>query len=133
MYGSRTKTAGVYRKNVSVYISDKGFGMKKMAFAVLSALVFVGCSIEYTYEVKGDAPTALISYTNSQGSISQETEAKLPWKKSFTGYVGDAVTVSAQNNGDKGSVVVEIYKKGELFKSGESVGAYGIATAGGSL
>ena len=107
--------------------------MKKIFAVVVFALLVVGCSVEYTYEVSGDASSALISYTNESGSISQETKASIPWKKSFSGYSGDAVTVSAQNNGEAGNIVVEIYKKGELFKRGESVGAYGIATAGGSL
>ena len=106
--------------------------MKKIVIAFIFALL-ASCSVEYTYEVSGDATSALISYTNESGSISQETNASIPWKKSFSGYSGDAVTVSAQNNGETGNVVVEIYKKGELFKRGESVGAYGVATAGGSL
>jgi len=43
------------------------------------------------------------------------------------------VSISAQNTGEKGDIVVEIVKEGKVFKSGEAYGAFGVATAAGSL
>lgn len=107
--------------------------MKKMFIALCSAVLFAGCSISYDYEVKGTAKNATISYMNESGSISQETDAQLPWKRSSKGNFGDIVSISAQNTGEKGDIVVEIVKEGKVFKSGEAYGAFGVATAAGSL
>ena len=107
--------------------------MKKMFVALCSAVLFAGCSISYDYEVKGTAKSATISYTSESGSISQETDAQLPWKRSSKGNLGDIVSISAQNNGETGDLVVEIVKEGKVFKSGEATGAFGVATAAGSL
>ena len=46
---------------------------------------------------------------------------------------GTFVYVSAQNNQASGTVVVTIYRDGEVFKTSTSMGAYVIATASGSL
>jgi len=107
--------------------------MKKMFVALCSAVLFAGCSISYDYEVKGTAKNATISYMNESGSISQETEAQLPWKRSSKGSLGDIVGIFAQNNGETGNLVVEIVKEGKVLKSGEATGSFGVATAAGSL
>ena len=106
--------------------------MKRILLVSVVAL-FVGCSVDYTYEVKGSANTAMITYTTADGSISQETTAVLPWKKELSGNVGDIVTLSAQNNDNRGNIVIEIHKEGVLLKSSESVGPYGMSTVGGTL
>ena len=104
-----------------------------MFVTLCSAVLLAGCSIDYSYEVKGTAKTATISYMNDQGSVSQETDAVLPWSMVSKGNLGDIVSVSAQNNGETGDLVVEIVKEGKVFKSGQANGAFGVATAAGSL
>lgn len=107
--------------------------MKNILIILVALVILSGCTIDYTYEVSGTANYAVVTYTTEQGSISQETSVKLPWSKKMTGYVGDIVTVSAQNSGELGNITVEIYKEGDLFKRSESSGPYGIAATSGEL
>jgi hypothetical protein len=106
--------------------------MKKLAVSLALSL-FCGCTIDYTYEVTGDAKSALVTYTDADGSISQETSVSVPWSMNLNGSAGQYVSVSAQNNSASGSVVVEITKEGRSFKTAKSSGAYGVASASGKL
>jgi len=107
--------------------------MKRMIFALLPLLV--SCSvggIDYQYKVTGTAKTAIVTYSKD-GAINQVSEAKIPFSVNLTGYAGDYVSVSAQNLGEFGSLVVEIVEEGRVIKSGKAEGAFGIASASGSL
>ncbi len=85
------------------------------------------------YEVTGSAQSVDITYQNEDGGTSQVSDASVPWSYTFTGETLNFVYVSAQNNGETGTVTVTIYKDGEQFKSSTSSGAYVIASASGSL
>lgn len=90
-------------------------------------------SIDVEYKVTGTAETVSITYENSDGGCSQESDVSIPWSYSFTGESGDFVYISAQNQGETGSVTVTIKTDGDVFKQSTSEGAYVIATASGSL
>lgn len=84
------------------------------------------------YRVTGSAYSVFITYANKTEGTSQEY-ANVPWTYSWSGAKsGQFLYVSAQNQWDTGSVTVEIYKNGNLFKTSTSTGAYVIATASGS-
>lgn len=85
------------------------------------------------YEVTGSASTVDITYQNEDGGTSQLSDVTLPWSLAFTGEALDFVYVSAQNQGETGTVTVTIYKDGEQFKTSTSSGAYVIASADGAL
>lgn len=85
------------------------------------------------YEVTGSASTVDVTYTNEDGGTSQLSDVTLPWSVSFTGDTLDFVYVSAQNQGETGTVTATIYRDGEQFKSSTSSGAYVIASADGTL
>jgi len=85
------------------------------------------------YEVTGTAKTVFVTYVNESGGTSQESNVSLPWSYTFTAKPGDFVYISAQNEGETGSVTVTIYKNGSIFKTSTSSGAYVIAEASGSL
>ena len=111
--------------------------MKKV---VLISTVFLcfGCelfdtSIDVEYKVTGTASEVDVTYENEDGGTSQQSNVSVPWSYSFTGDPGDFVYISAQNQGESGSVTVTIYTDGDKFKSSTSSGAYVIATASGSL
>lgn len=90
-------------------------------------------SHEVTYEVTGTARSASVTYQNGSGGTSQEADMAVPWRRSFNMSGGDFLYISAQNQGEYGSVVTTIYVDGALFKTSTSSGAYVIADASGSL
>lgn len=85
------------------------------------------------YEVTGSATSASLTYQNRDGGTSQESDVYLPWTYSFTAEAGDFLYISAQNNGEYGSVTTTIYLNGTQVKTSTSTGAYVIATASGSV
>ena len=102
----------------------------------LSLLILGGCGFSgegVEYEVTGSASKVDVTYENEDGGTSQESDVSVPWSYSFKGYSGDFVYISAQNQGETGSVTVTIYKNGSVFKTSTSSGAYVIATASGTL
>lgn len=80
------------------------------------------------YTITGTAQLVQITYINRQGGIQQETSA-LPWSFGFQGVDKAALSVSAQNQGAEGSVMVTITVDGLTKKSSTSSGAYVIASA----
>ena len=89
-----------------------------------------------SYEVTGTAESVSVTYTNRDGGTSQESNVDLPWSCPpvfCPSKIGDWLYISAQNNGDYGSVTTKIYVDGELFKKSTSYGAYVIATSSGFL
>ena len=89
---------------------------------------------EVVYNVTGTAESVSVTFENYGGGTSQWDTAYLPWDYPIYGMQnGDFVYISAQNNGEYGSVTSRIYVDGELFKTTTSYGAYVIATASGRL
>ena len=124
--------AQIFSLSTTKQLFLKGEKLKSVIILAMFFL-FMGCSIEYTYKITGTADSAIVTYTNKSGDISQETSASIPWKKTLTGYVGDAVSVSAQNLSDTGTIAVEIWKEGSLFKTSDSRGPYCVSSASGTL
>lgn len=83
------------------------------------------------YKVSGTASSVFITLETSDGTA--QFNADVPSSKTYAGFSsGDFVYISAQNNSSTGTVTVEIYKKGDTYKSTTSSGAYCIATASGT-
>lgn len=70
---------------------------------------------------------------NAEGGTSQYSDVAVPWSTSFSSNKGNFVYISAQNQGQSGTVTVSIISNGTTFKTSTSSGAYVIATASGSL
>lgn len=90
-------------------------------------------SYSIKYEVTGTASTVSVTYENEDGGTSQYSDRSVPWSHSFTAHPGDFVYISAQNQGDSGSVTTTIYKDSSIWKTSTSSGAYVIATASDML
>jgi hypothetical protein len=83
------------------------------------------------YRVYGSR--ASLTYANAQEGTSQNSSAMLPWTYSFnSARTGQFLYISAQNTGDSGQIRVEIWKRGSLYRTSTSQGAFAIATASGS-
>lgn len=85
-----------------------------------------------TYEVTGTAHSASMTYNNEQGGTEQG-DYNLPFRKNYTMEYDSFLYISAQNDGETGSVTCSIYVNGTKVKTSTSQGAYVIATCSGSL
>ncbi|HNT76392.1 MAG TPA: hypothetical protein PKH77_15360, partial [Anaerolineae bacterium] len=84
-----------------------------------------------TYKITGTASRASLTYQNAQGGTEQ-TVVSIPWKESLIVESGDFLYLSAQNEGEFGSVTCEIWVNDVKWKESTSQGAYVIATCSGS-
>ncbi len=129
--------------------------MKKFIIIGIFLLVLslVGCSVEISaplstfpevvYKVSGTAITVNVTLNNASGGTEQYGDVQLvfegadgyewvPVTYSYSSFTDNFLYISAQNQGEVGSVRVDIYVNGQLFKTSRSSGAYVIATASGS-
>src|SRR5262249_54350867 len=82
------------------------------------------------YTVSGSARSASLTYVNETGGTEQ-ISVRLPWQLRMDVPGGTYVAVSAQNNGETGSVTCTIQTDLEPFKTSTSQGAYKIASCNG--
>jgi hypothetical protein len=108
---------GEKRKAVTVEVSDY-----ELTAGTIPAVV---------YKIDGSAEEVDVTLSNPTGGTEQYSSVSLPYKYSYYSFSDDFVYISAQNQGEYGTVRVSIYVDGELFKTASSSGAYVIATASG--
>jgi hypothetical protein len=89
-------------------------------------------STSVVYRISGTAKTVDITFNNDTGGTEQYSDIKLPYEISYEDFQDDFLYISAQNNGESGSVIVIIEVNGETFKTSKSEGAFVIASASGS-
>ena len=116
--------------------------MKKLISVILlvcvMGLIFVGCGVTtitssvVEYEITGSASKVDVTLQNETGGTEQYSDVSVPHTYTFNYYTDWFLYISAQNQGDSGSVTVTIYVDGEVFKTSTSSGAYVIASASGS-
>jgi hypothetical protein len=82
----------------------------------------------FTYVVSGSAKTVDVTYQDADGDASQQSGVRVPWSLSI-GSGSDFLYVSAQNQGDSGTVTCSIRNNGRVIKQSTSSGAYVICTA----
>lgn len=87
--------------------------------------------IQVTYKISGSASQVFITYQNGQGGTEQK-EAVIPWQYTMTVNHGTFLYISAQNQGDNGSVSCEIWVNGVKWRDSTSDGAYVISDCSGS-
>ncbi len=83
--------------------------------------------------VTGEPSNFNITYKCSRGKTCQEPAAKKGWSTSFRASKGDYVYCSAQANKKAADFKVEIFFRGNLFKTAYGKGDYAIATSSGIL
>ncbi|GAA3189660.1 hypothetical protein GCM10010532_004850 [Dactylosporangium siamense] len=82
----------------------------------------------FTYVVSGSAATVDVTYQDADGDASQQSGVRVPWSLSI-GSGSDFLYVSAQNQGDSGTVTCSIRNNGRVVKQSTSSGAYVICAA----
>jgi tetratricopeptide (TPR) repeat protein len=91
----------------------------------------VASPLQVTYKITGSASQVFLTYQNGQGGTEQ-TEAVIPWQYTVTVNRGAFLYISAQNQGEGGSVTCEIWVDGVKWRNSTSGGAYVISTYSGS-
>lgn len=114
----------------------KFISMKNILLITVLSFLFVSCedffgSSDYKYEVTGSAVSFDVTISNSSGGTEQYNSVNSGWTYTFKDSNVGFRYVSAQNNGEAGSVTVKIYNGSNVVKQSNSSGAYCIATASG--
>jgi hypothetical protein len=110
--------------------------MKKILFLTICLFLLLFSCFGRTvvkYTVTGTASSASITYANKDEGTEQIADTAVPWSYSFDGITGNFVYISAQNQGESGSVTVTIYINGSVYKTATSSGEYVIAYASGTI
>lgn len=84
------------------------------------------------YKITGTANRVDVTLNNSTGGTEQYSDVPIPKSYKYKQFSDWFLYISAQNQGQTGTVTVSIYYKDNLFKTSTSSGAYVIATASGS-
>lgn len=121
--------------------------MKYSLLVICSILLVLGCEVEepichdqtsyldynVKYQVTGTAQTVNVTIVNTDVDKSQFKGIPTPWTYTFSSSYDTWVYCSAQNLGTSGSVTVTIYVDDVQFEQSTRTGAYGSATASGSI
>jgi len=107
-------------------------GSKVASVAITDYELTAGTAPSVIYEITGSADTVDVTLNNATGGTSQYSDVDVPHKYAYSYFSDDFLYISAQNQGEYGSVTVKIYLNGALYKSSTSSGSYVIATASGS-
>ena len=81
------------------------------------------------YKITGTASEVDVTLTNATGGTEQYDNVSVPHTYTFDNYTHWFLYISAQNQGESGSVTATIYLNGEVVNTATSEGAYVIATA----
>lgn len=76
------------------------------------------------YEVIGTVSTVDIQISNPSGGIDEYHDMGLPWSFSYGDFENSYVYLYAHNNTEEGSITVNIYVNGKLFRTATSTGPY---------
>jgi hypothetical protein len=108
----------------------------RLAIVLLLASIFLASCMPkqdiVEYKITGTASLVDVTLNNATGGTEQYSDVAVPHTYYYSDFIDWFLYISAQNQGDTGSVTVSIYLNGDLFKSSTSSGAYVIATASGS-
>jgi plastocyanin len=85
------------------------------------------------YKVLGTAKTIDLTFHNDSDGTSQLTAKTVPWNIGYKTFKGTFVYVSAQNQGETGTVIAQVFFRGKKVFESTSEGKYVIAKASGSI
>ncbi len=116
----------------SINIRISGKKVTSVELANWGSLALAGEAPAVIYEITGTAKEVDVTLNNATGGTEQYSNVSIPKKYSYSSFTDSFLYISAQNQGESGSVTVSIYVNGKLFKTSRSSGAYVIASASGS-
>jgi hypothetical protein len=90
----------------------------------------VPSTLSVTYEITGSASAVSITLSNAQAGTEQG-EYQVPFRKTYTMKRDAFAYISAQNQGEYGTVTCKIFLGSTVWKESTSSGAYSIADCSG--
>ena len=81
------------------------------------------------YRITGTASKVSVTLNNATGGTEQYDNVSVPHTYRYDNFTDWFLYISAQNQGESGSVTVTIYLNGEIVNTATSEGAYVIASA----
>lgn len=87
---------------------------------------------EIEYEVNGTANKALISYINGDGGTEQVVML-LPWTRKIKVDENSPIVISAQNQGNTGTVSCSIWVGADRWKYSKTTAPFGVVTCSGVI
>ncbi|MDP3878709.1 MAG: hypothetical protein Q8Q07_00170 [Dehalococcoidales bacterium] len=129
-----------WTNGTDVFVGEKwsAFGItevgskKVVSVEITNSELTGGTPPKIIYEITGTADEVDVTLNNATGGTEQYSSVSVPKKYSFSSFPDSFLYISAQNQGEYGTVRVSIYVDGKLFKTSSSSGAYVIADASGS-
>lgn len=88
-----------------------------------------GYEYKVEYAITGTAKTVDVTLNNSGGNTEQFSEVTVPQSYKYETFNDDFLYISAQNQGETGTVIVTIYYEDNPIETANSEGAYVIASA----
>jgi hypothetical protein len=128
---STGETKTIYStSNNDSYVLSGTTGIYSVSYKLVSDIfILYQYEFEVEYRISGTATTVDVTLANSSGGTEQYSDVVIPHSYTYKTFSDDFKYISAQNNGEAGSVTVAIYIKGTVLKTSTSSGAYVIATA----
>lgn len=129
------QTKSIKSKNQNIFFNISHPKTDKIiSYETISSNKFRLFEYNYTvqYKIFGTAHSVNVTLNNPSGGTEQYSNISLPKTYSYKHFEDNFLYISAQNNGESGSITVQIYYQDKLFKSSSASGAYVIATASGS-
>jgi hypothetical protein len=85
-----------------------------------------------TYEVIGNADSVNVVLNNDMGGSETYNDVPLPFRMDYGGFNERYVYLYAYNTGETGTITVNIYVNGKLFKTATGSGPYTTAIVEGN-
>jgi hypothetical protein len=109
---------------VLIWICSRGSGGSQPQYSPPKVKTYT-----ITYKITGTANKASVTYNNKTGDTEQKDITIIPWKYEFTTTEESPfLYISAQNDGETGTIKCEILADGVSLSKAESSGAYKIST-----
>jgi hypothetical protein len=113
-------------------VSTFPWGMGQQAWATPQVEGIFTTARPVQYRVRGSAARVSITYNNAQGKREHITGVAVPWELSFRVETGAMLYLSAQNEGDVGTVTCEILIDEVVVLEATSSDSSTVASCGGA-
>jgi len=116
-------------------MASRGHYWLLVGIALGGLLLLLACEAQthtIRYEVGGTAPQIAITYRNASGATEQR-DVQTAWSYEFQAQSGTLLTLRAVNKTSTGTVRCRVLIDGQVFKEGESEGAYKIVDCSGVI
>jgi hypothetical protein len=106
-----------------------------VACLLISLALLAACQVKTVnvrYEVGGTAATIAVTYRNATGATEQR-DVQGTWSYEFQAKQGEVIVLRAANKTTEGTVTCRVLVDGQVFKEGQSEGAWKFVDCSGII